>query len=147
MFNVGIAIEMNNILIPKMKEKKWGRIIHVSSLNAVTGGTMSDGEAPAPTYTCAKAFLNMYTKVLGREIARFGVIFSAIMPGVILSKGKHWDRLLKKEPKLIKNYLKNHLAIRRFGDAKEIAPFVLLLASKHASFAATSIINIDGGYL
>jgi len=147
MFNVGIAIEMNNILIKEMKEKKWGRIVHISSSNAVTGGTMSDGEAPAPAYTCAKAFLNMYTKVLGRELAKFGVIVSAIMPGVILSKGKHWDRLSKNEPELIKNYLKNHHAIRRFGDAKEIAPFVLLLASKHASFASATNINVDGGYI
>ena len=47
-----------------MKEKKWGRIVHISSSNAVTGGTMSDGEAPAPAYTCAKAFLNMYTNYI-----------------------------------------------------------------------------------
>ena len=147
MFNVGIAIEINKLLIPKMKENKWGRIVHISSSNAISGGTMSDGEAPAPSYTCAKSFLNMYTKVLGREVAKYNIIVSAVMPGVILSKGKHWDRLSKTNPDMIKNYLKNHHAIGRFGDAKEIAPFVLLLASKHASFAATSIVSVDGGYL
>ena len=94
-----------------------------------------------------KAFLNMYSKVLGRELARYNVIASAVMPGVILSKGKHWDRLSKKEPEMIRNYLKNHHAIRRFGSAKEIAPFVLLLASKHATFASAANVNIDGGYI
>ena len=146
-FNVGIAIEMNNIFVPKMKENKWGRVIHISSLNAVTGGTTSDGEAAAPAYTCAKSFLNMYTKVLGREVAKDNVIVSAVMPGVMLFEGKYWDRLSKENPKLIKNYLHNHHAIKRFGKASEIAPFVLLLASTHASFAAASIVPVDGGYI
>ncbi len=147
MFNVGIAIELNRVIAPHMVKNKWGRIVHISSSNAVTGGTMSDGEAPAPAYNCAKAYLNMYSKMLGREMARHNVVVSAIMPGVIKIEGKHWDRLEKKNPELIKNYLKNHHAIRRFGNVKEVAPFVILLASEHASFASAAIINVDGGYL
>ena len=89
----------------------------------------------------------MYTKVLGREVAKDNVIVSAVMPGVMLFEGKYWDRLSKENPKLIKNYLHNHHAIKRFGKASEIAPFVLLLASTHASFAAASIVPVDGGYI
>ena len=147
MFNVGIAIEINKILIPKMIENKWGRIVSISSSNAVSGGTMSTGEAPAPLYTCAKTYLNMYTKVLGRELAKYNIIVSAVMPGAIMSKGKYWDRLSKTNPEIIKSYLKNHYSIGRFGNSKEIAPFVLLLSSKHASFAASSIVSVDGGYI
>ena len=48
---------------------------------------------------------------------------------------------------LVEKYIKQYHAINRFGNAEEIAPFVLLLASKHASFASGCIIPIDGGIL
>lgn len=146
-FNVGIAIEMNANLVPVMKENQWGRIIHVSSINAVTGGTKVQPYGGSPAYSCAKAFLNMYTKTLSRELAKENVIISCLMPGTILSKGKHWDKLKDANPQLVKDYLERNLALGRFGKAEEIAPFVLMLASKHASFAVGSIINVDGGVL
>ncbi len=146
-FNVGIAIEMNALLVPPMRKNRWGRIIHISSINAVTGGTMIKPYGGAPAYSCAKAYLNMYTKVISREFAKDNVIVSAVMPGTILSKGKHWDKLQKKEPHKIEEYLERHHAIGRFGDVAEIAPFVLLLASDIASFAAGSLVNVDGGAL
>ncbi len=146
-FNAGIAIELNNIFGPHMTKNKSGRIVHISSSNALSGGTPSDGEAPAPAYTCAKSFLNMYSKVLGREFAKHNVVVSCIIPGVLKSEGKYWDRLSKSNPKLVKNYLKNHHAIGRFGKFSEIAPFVLFMASKHATFAASANLNIDGGYI
>ena len=146
-FNVGIAIEMNSLIVPHMKEQQWGRIIHISSINAITGGPMVEPYGGAPAYSCAKAYLNMYTKVIGRELARDNVIVSAVMPGTILSKGKHWDKLQKKNPRLVKDYLERQHAIGRFGMAEEIAPFVLLLASEHASFAPGSVLPVDGGIL
>ena len=146
-FNVGIAIELNNFFCPHMVKNKWGRIIHISSSNSFSGGTTSTGEAPAPAYTCAKSYLNMYSKVLGREMAKHDVVVSCLIPGVLRSEGKHWDRLAKSNPKLVENYLKNHHAIGRFGKYEEIAPFVKILASKHATFAASASLNIDGGYI
>lgn len=147
MFNVGIAIELNNFFGPHMIKNKWGRIIHISSSNALTGGTTSDGEAPAPAYSCAKSYLNMYSKILGREMAKHNVVVSSIMPGVLKSEGKYWDRLSKNNPEIVKRYLKNHHAINRFGKFEEIAPFVLMLASKYATFASAANINVDGGYI
>ncbi len=147
MFNAGVTIELNKIFGPHMIKNKWGRIIHISSSNAITGGTTSEGEAPAPAYSCAKSYLNMYSKVLGREVAKHNIIVSNIMPGVLKSEGKYWDRLSKSNPKLVKNYLKNHHAIDRFGKFEEIAPFVLMLASKYATFASCANLNIDGGYI
>ena len=146
-FNAGIAIELNNIFGPHMVKNNLGRIVHISSSNALSGGTTSEGEAPAPAYTCAKSFLNMYSKVLGRELAKNNIIVSCVIPGVLKSEGKYWDRLSKNNPELVKNYLKNHHAIGRFGQFSEIAPFVLFMASKHATFAASANLNIDGGYI
>ena len=146
-FNVGIAIEINAVLMPPMRKNKWGRVIHVSSVNAVTGGPMLEPYGGAGPYSCAKAYLNMYTKFLGREFAKDNVIVSAVMPGTIYSKGKHWDKLQNKDPQKVNEYLERYHAISRFGNADEIAPFVLLLSSTHASFAAGTLINIDGGVL
>ena len=146
-FNVGIAIEMNNLILPHMIEKQWGRIIHISSINAVTGGTMVEPYGGAPAYSCAKAYLNMYIKVVGRELAKNNVIISGVMPGTTISDGKHWDKLQKTNPELVKDYLERYQAIGRFGRAEEIAPFVLLLSSEQASFASGSVLPVDGGML
>jgi len=101
----------------------------------------------APAYSCAKAYLNMYIKVVGRELAKDNVIISGVMPGTILSEGKHWDKLQKTNPELVREYLDRHQAIGRFGRAEEIAPFVLLLSSEQASFAAGAVLPVDGGVL
>ena len=69
------------------------------------------------------------------------------MPGAILAKGKHWERMKKKNPLLVNQYLKNNYAITRFAQPKEIAPFAVFLASQQASFASTSILSLDGGKL
>jgi len=69
------------------------------------------------------------------------------MPGTILSKSKHWDKMRKKNPEIVEKYLEQYHAIGRFGKAEEIAPFVLVLASEYATFAAGSILPVDGGIL
>ena len=53
-----------------------------------------------------QAFLNMYVKTLGRELNKFNIHVSAILPGPILTENKHWDKL-KKNKKLFKSLSKN----------------------------------------
>ena len=144
-FNVGIAIEMNQHLVPSMQAQKWGRIIHISSSSAES----LRGSAP---YGAAKAYLNAYTKVLGRALAKDNIVVSALMPGAIYAKGGHWDENSEinvhiKEAFFKKrdDFLRHHHAIGRLGTAEEIAPFVLFMASRYVTFATTSLIPIDGG--
>lgn len=145
-FNAGIAIEMNRLLVPYMKKRKWGRIIHISSMAAEMGEQTSEKGGALP-YAASKAFLNAYIKGLGRDLAKHGVIVSGIMPGVVLSKGKYWEKLCKSDPKCVKDYLDSHCSIGRFGKPEEIAPFAVFLGSKQASFAAGSIIPVNGGIM
>jgi len=144
-FNVGIAIEMNTILIPPMQEQRWGRIVHISSVSAEMGELRLQPYGGSIPYAAAKAYLNAYVKGIGREIARYNIVVSALMPGAILSKEKYWDRLRKTNPTLVSDYLREHHSIGRFGKAEEIAPFAVFMASEQASFACASIIPIDGG--
>jgi len=144
-FNVGIAIEMNALLVPFMQRKKWGRIIHISSIS----GESLRGSA---SYGCAKAYLNAYTKCLGRFVAPYNIIVSALLPGAIYAEGGHWDEnaphnVIDKEAffKKRSDFLRHHHAIGRLGLAEEIAPFAVFMASNQVTFASGSIIPIDGG--
>lgn len=144
-FNVGIAIEMNAVLVPQMKKQGWGRVVHISSITAELGDPSMKSLGGSLPYAAAKAYLNAYIKGLGREMAKDNIVVSGVMPGVVLSKGKHWDKLKNEKPELVDEFLNHYYPIGRFGSAEEISPFVVLLASEKASFAAGSIIPISGG--
>lgn len=137
MFNSGIAIDMNNKLIPPMIGKGWGRVIHVSSISA----EMLRGN---PLYASSKAFLNAYVKTVGRSIAKTGVIMSAVMPGAVAFPGSYWDKYITEDPERCIDFLTHHQAVNRFGAPEEIASVVVFLASERASFMQASLVPVDG---
>ncbi|MDR3119054.1 MAG: SDR family oxidoreductase, partial [Mediterranea sp.] len=136
-FNAGIAIALNNVLIPPMIEQKWGRVIHISSISA----QMLRGN---PLYASAKAFLNAYVTTVGRTIAASGVVMSAVMPGAVAFPGSYWDEYTRIDPEKCNDFLRHHQAVGRFGTTKEIADVVLFMASEQASFMQSAIIPVDG---
>ena len=143
--NIGIAIEINSFLVPFMKAKGWGRIVHMSS-------TASKHFRGAAAYGVTKAYLNAYTESLGKNLAPEGIVVSAVMYSVIKITGGVWDEhsqanlqspehfLQRKE-----NLLKEHQPIGRLGEVEDIVPFVLFMASETARFAAGSIVPVTGG--
>jgi len=137
MFNAGIAINMNNVLIQPMIDKGWGRVIHISSISAV----MLRGN---PLYASAKAFLNAYVTTVGRAIAATGVVMTAILPGAVAFPGSYWDQYTYTDPDRCKDFLKEHQAVNRFGTTKEIADVALFLAGEQASFMQAALIPVDG---
>ncbi len=144
-FNVGIAIDLNRLLVPAMQKARWGRVIHISSISA-------ESVRGASPYAAAKAYLNAYVKGVGRAFAREGIIFSALMPGAVYAKGGDWDENSEKNRydkeafrKKRADFLRHHHAIGRLGTADEIAPFAVFMASKYVTFASASIIPVDGG--
>ncbi|MBM4409518.1 MAG: SDR family oxidoreductase [Chloroflexi bacterium] len=137
-FNVGIAHELNRALIPAMVEKRWGRVIHLSTLSTRT----HNGYA---AYVAAKTAVDGYVKTVNREVSKDNVIVSAVAPGAIYSEGRHFAKLEKENPAALEPYFNEHLPIRRLGRAEEIAPVVAFLASQYASFMAGAIVAIDGG--
>ena len=137
-FNVGIAIEMNRVLVPPMQKTGWGRVVHISSIS----GKNLRGSAP---YGVTKAALDAYVKVLGREVAADGVIVSGIQPGAVWSPGGHWDNIAKTNPTMKEDFLRHHHAIGRLGTAEEIAPIAAFMCSEQVSFCAGSWVEVDGG--
>jgi 3-oxoacyl-[acyl-carrier protein] reductase len=134
--NCEIAVELNNWFIPEMKRNHWGRIIHISSVSGAEDlGTV--------TYCSAKAALNAYTRSLGRALAPEGIIVCAVMPGMVLAPGGHWD---KASTVRVRKALNEQLPMKRFARPDEIASIVAFLSSEHASQCAGSVIPADGGY-
>jgi len=137
-FNLEIAIELNGLLVPNMITRKWGRIVHISSISG------SENHGPI-TYCSAKAALNAYTRSFGRVLAPNGIAVSTVLPGAFFTEGGYWDIALKNNPEHVEKYLKERMAIHRFGKLDEVSNLVAFLCSEHAGFCVGSIIPVDGG--
>ena len=136
--NVEVALEINRAFSPHMREAKWGRICHVSSISAL------ENQGP-PAYCAAKAALNAYVRSLGRFVCADNVILTSIMPGAIFTKDGYWDTALQDRPDHVAKYLNERMAIRRFGRVEEISELVAFLCSEQASFCVGSALLADGG--
>lgn len=137
-FNLEIALEINQILLPKLQAKKWGRVIHVSSISSL------ENQGPV-TYCSIKAALTAYTRSIGRIVSSDGVSVSAILPGAVFTKGGYWDYTSKENPEHVKKYLNERMAIKRFGKLEEISKIATFLASDFAGFVVGSSFVVDGG--
>jgi NAD(P)-dependent dehydrogenase (short-subunit alcohol dehydrogenase family) len=82
---------------------------------------------------------------MARVLAPFGVVMSAILPGVVITEDGHWSKVILERPEHALKYLEERTVLKRFGLPQEISPFVLLLSSELASFAVGSIVPVEGG--
>ena len=136
--NVEVAIRINQSFIPAMIEKKWGRICHISSISAL------ENQGP-PAYCAAKAALNAYVRSLGRYVSPHNVILTSVMPGAVLTKDGYWDKASLERPEHVSKYLKERMAIKRFGKLNEISNLVAVMCSDLASFCVGTALLVDGG--
>ena len=134
-FNINFfnSVQICNIVIPIMKKRKWGRIVNITSCAGL------ENMGPV-TYGVSKAALTAYTRTMGRILAieSKNVVMTAIFPGVVVTKGGHWEKVLKKNPARARKYLKERSPLGRFGKPNEIAPVVAFYCSELASFFAWS---------
>lgn len=137
-FNLEIPVEINRTLIPMMRERRWGRICHVSSIAAL------ENQGP-PTYCAAKAALTAYVRSLGRFVCKDDVILTAVLPGAVFTEGGYWDTTSRTRPDHVEKYLSERMAIQRFGRPSEIGEVVAFLCSAHSSFCVGSAVLVDGG--
>lgn len=134
--NLGIAVKINQSLIPKMKENREGSIVHISSDSALNGNG-------APGYVAAKAGLNAYIKSTARFYAKDNLCINGVMPGIIDFEGSAWDIKRTKEP-LKYTDVKARQAIGRFGSVEEIAEFVAFLALNKNLLTTGEIFCLNG---
>jgi NAD(P)-dependent dehydrogenase (short-subunit alcohol dehydrogenase family) len=138
--NFYTPVELSNLLIPKMKSLGYGRIVNITSCAGV------ENMGPV-TYGVAKSSLTVYTRTMGRILATEGgeVVMTAVFPGVVVTEGGHWEKILEDDPERAEKYLEDRCPLGRFGEVSEIAPVVAFYSSVHASFSHGAIIPVDAG--
>jgi 3-oxoacyl-[acyl-carrier protein] reductase len=116
-----------------MIRTRWGRIVNISSVAALTGNR---GQV---NYAAAKGALNAATKALSLEVASRGITVNAIAPGIIASGmgGSAFDAAA----------VANLVPMKRAGSAEEVAGLVAYLASPEAGYITGQIISINGGMI
>ena len=132
--NLGSLFNMCRPLIEGMRERKFGRIVNISSING------QKGQMGQTNYSAAKAGELGFTKALAQEGARSGITVNAICPGYINTE------MVQAVPKdvLEKNILPL-IPIGRLGEPEEIARCVVFLASDDAGLITGSTISANGG--
>jgi acetoacetyl-CoA reductase len=132
--NLSSLFNMCRPVIEGMRERKFGRIINISSING------QKGQMGQSNYSAAKAGELGFTKALAQESARAGVTVNAICPGYIATE------MVKAVPKdvLEKNILPL-IPLGRLGEPEEIARCVVFLASDEAGLITGSTLSANGG--
>jgi len=118
---------------PIFKEQKFGKIVNISSINALRG---KFGQA---NYAAAKAGVIGLTKAVAKELGAYNVNVNAVAPGFIETE------MTDKLPEKIKNQALDETVFKRFGRPEEIAHLVSFLCSEKARHITGEVIRIDGG--
>ncbi|XVN43158.1 MAG: 3-oxoacyl-ACP reductase FabG [Candidatus Rickettsia vulgarisii] len=133
--NLKASFILNREAIKKMIRERYGRIINVSSVVAVSG---NPGQA---NYCASKAGLIGMTKSLAIEVANRGVTINAVAPGFI--KSNMTDKLNDAQ----KEAIMQKIPVRALGNPEDIANAIAFLASDQASYITGQTIHVNGGML
>jgi acetoacetyl-CoA reductase len=132
--NLNGIFNMTHPIWPGMRDRKFGRIVNISSVNG------QKGQAGQVNYSAAKAGDIGFTKALAQEGARIGITVNAICPGYI---GTEMVQAVPKDV-LEKNVIPQ-IPVNRLGEPEEIARAVVFLAADDAGAITGSTLTIKGG--
>ncbi len=132
--NLGSLFNMTRQVIEGMRERKFGRIVNISSING------QKGQFGQTNYSAAKAGEIGFTKALAQEGARAGITVNAICPGYINTE------MVQAVPKdVLEKSILPLIPIGRLGEPEEIARCVVFLASDDAGLITGSTLSANGG--
>lgn len=131
--NLNSCFYMSRAVIDSMRDRKFGRIINISSMNGQLG------QFGQTNYSAAKAGIFGFTKALARETASRGITVNAIAPGYIAT-----DMVKAVREDVMKQIIAD-IPVGRLGEPEEIARAVVFLAADEASFITGETISINGG--
>lgn len=130
--NLNSAFYCTSAAVPVMVEKKYGRIVSISS---VIGQSGNIGQA---NYAAAKAGMIAFTKSVAQEVARHNITVNTVCPGFTATE------MLSKVPEDVQEKIKAKIPLGRFGEAEEIARAVLFLVAD-GDYITGQQINVNGG--
>ena len=131
--NLGGCFNMAKATFPGMRDRKWGRIINIGSVNGQAG------QYGQVNYAAAKSGIHGFTKALAQEGAKAGITCNAIAPGYIDTD------MVAAVPEPVLEKIVAKIPVGRLGHAEEIARGVSFLCSEEAGFVTGSTMSINGG--
>jgi acetoacetyl-CoA reductase len=131
--NLSGVFNMTHPVWPGMRERKFGRIVTISSING------QKGQFAQVNYAAAKAGDIGFTKSLAQEGARAGITVNIVAPGYINTD------MMATIPEKVMDSIVGAIPVGRLGEASEIARAVVFLASDDAGFITGSTISANGG--
>jgi acetoacetyl-CoA reductase len=131
--NLGSCFNMSRAVFPGMRERKFGRIVNVGSINGQAG------QYGQVNYAAAKSGIHGFTKALAQEGAAHGVTVNAIAPGYIDTD------MVAAVPERVLEKIIERIPVGRLGQAHEIARAILFLVADDAGFITGSTLSVNGG--
>ena len=131
--NLGSCFNTCKLTFEGMRERKFGRIVNVGSLNGQAG------QYGQVNYAAAKSGIHGFTKALAQEGARFGITVNAIAPGYVDTE------MVRAVPGEVLKKIVAKIPMGRLGHAEDIARGVAFLTAEDADFVTGSTLSINGG--
>jgi len=132
--NLGGLFHCTKSVAKYMMLQKHGRIINISSIAGERGGR---GQS---NYAASKGGVNAFTRSVAMELAPKKITVNAVAPGVFETEMS--STVIRRA----KDHILNSIALKRFGQAEEVAKVVAFLASDDSSYITGEIIRVDGGF-
>ena len=131
--NLGSCFNTCKLTFEGMRERKFGRIVNVGSLNGQAG------QYGQVNYAAAKSGIHGFTKALAQEGARFGITVNAIAPGYVDTE------MVRAVPGEVLKKIVAKIPTGRLGHAEDIARGVAFLTAEDADFVTGATVSINGG--
>ena len=127
---------LSKLIIPKMKKNKFGSMVHISSIDALSGDNK-----PQDAYGASKAAMIRLSKSLSIQFASYNIRSNIVLPGPIVTPmQKRWKKNLK-----AKKQLSKIIPLQRVGKPQDIANAILFLLSDEGNYITGTEITVDGG--
>jgi 3-oxoacyl-[acyl-carrier protein] reductase len=131
--NLGAAFRLSRAVLRGMMQRRWGRIVNITSIVGVTGNA---GQA---NYAASKAGLIGMAKSMAQEVASRGITVNCVAPGFIETA---MTDVLKDD---VKTNLLNAVPAGRLGSVEDVANGVLYLSSEESAYVTGQTLHINGG--
>jgi acetoacetyl-CoA reductase len=132
--NLNSLFNMTRQVIEGMRERNWGRVINISSING------QKGQMGQTNYSAAKAGVIGFTKALALENGKKGVTVNCIAPGYVDTE------MVQAVPEKVLEGIIAQIPVGRLGRAEEIAEMVAFLAGDQAAFVTGATLTVNGGH-
>ena len=131
--NLNSVFNVTRQVVEGMAERGWGRIINISSVNALKG------QFGQTNYSAAKAGMHGFSKALAQEVVKKGVTVNTISPGYVET-----DMVRAIKPEVLQSIV-DEIPIGRLAQPEEIAGLIAYLVSEEAGYITGANMSINGG--